>query len=141
MNDVYPAEKLRKYPHMLPADVGLWERFLDKYGSRFSNFRYDVHVGGHLERSEWMGDETWAMAQVLAAKRIDAVGYRPREVWIIEVKPESGCGAIGQLVVYSMLFPRSGYVGKRLVRALVCENITPDDRFVMEGLGYEYFIV
>jgi len=138
---LYPAEKLYKYPHMLPADVEIWERFLDRHGTEFSGFDYDVHVGGSVERLDSWSDEYYRGFCTLAAKRIDAVGYKPGEVWLFEVKPEAGVTAVGQLVTYRDLYlAERGPVGV-VVCCLVCENILPDELGVMDRLGFKVFVV
>ena len=126
---------------MLPADVKLWDRFLDRYGHEYSGFRYDVHVGGEIEKeSHWTG-KVVSMASWLASKRIDAVGFKPGETVIFEVKPEAGVTAVGQLITYRMLYlekyPPIGVVSC----ALVCENILPDERRVLEAQGFMVYVV
>lgn len=138
---MYAPEKLRIYPHMLPADVGLWERFLERYGHEFAGFDYDVHVGGRIERQSQWTDEIYEMGSSLVAKRIDAIGYRPGETWIIEVKPEAGVTSVGQLVTYRILYISKFAPIVPLVCVLVCSNILPDEEAVMSHLGFRTYVV
>lgn len=138
---MYAPEKRHKYPHMLPADVALWERFLERYGHEFAGFDYDLHVGGRIQRqSEWT-EETFSMASALTAKRIDAVGYKLGETWIIEVKPEGGVTSVGQLVTYQILYISKFAPIVPLVCALVCSNILEDELAVMEHMGFKTYVV
>jgi hypothetical protein len=126
---------------MLPADVAVWDRFLDKHGFGFVGFRYDVHVGGEIEKRDEWTEKTIQMASWLAAKRIDAVGYKAGETWIFEVKPEAGVTAVGQLVTYRMLYIEKYRPIGRLECALVCGNATIDERRVLEAQGFKVFVV
>lgn len=126
---------------MLPADVGVWDRFLDSHGYGFTGFRYDIHVGGEVERISGWTDKIYHMASWLAAKRIDAVGYKAGETWLFEVKPEAGVTAVGQLVTYKMLFLEKYRPIGRLECALVCANATIDERRVLEAQGFKVIVV
>lgn len=126
---------------MLKKDVAVWNRFLDLYGFEFVGFRYDIHVGGEVERkSEWT-KKVFQVASWLAAKRIDAVGYKAGETTIFECKPEGGVTAVGQLVTYRMLFIEKYRPVGRLECALVCANATIDEKRVLEALGFKVFVV
>lgn len=126
---------------MLSRDVAVWDRFLDLYGYGFVGFRYDVHVGGEVKRESAWTDKQFFGASWLAAKRIDAVGYKAGETTIFEVKPEAGCTAVGQLVVYRMLFIEKYRPIGRLECALVCSNATIDERRVLGAQGFKIFVV
>jgi hypothetical protein len=130
-----------KYPHMLPADVEIWDRYLIDHITDYVRYDYDVHVGGSVEGLESWGAETIAMAHALAAKRIDVVGYRPGEICIFEVKPEAGVTAVGQLVMYEQLYQEDFHPEELVTCCLVCENVTPDERRVIERLGFKVLVV
>jgi len=38
-------EPIIRYPHLLPGEVLIWERFLGAYGMQYQEFLYDIHVG------------------------------------------------------------------------------------------------
>jgi hypothetical protein len=126
---------------MLPADVAVWERFLKLYPHMFDSFDYDVHVGGDVERKEEWSDETFKMWSAISSKRIDVVGYKEGEVWIIEVKPEAGLTALGQLVGYKQLYIRDFKPVVKVECALVCFNMAPEERELLETQGFHYFVV
>lgn len=130
-----------KYPHMMPAEVPIWERWLSQYGKDYSKFDYDVHVGEGITT-----DPTWqaniaTMAKILTQKRIDAVGYIGDRRVIFEVKPDAGLSALGQLIAYRDLYLRdTGYKGP-LYLAVVTDNILPDETFVYEKNGIKVYVV
>lgn len=138
---MFSPDERGRYPHMLPADVELWDRFLNEYGREFVGFRYDVHVGGAIEQaSRWTG-KVREMASWLASKRIDAVGYGPGVTVIFEVKPEAGVTAVGQLITYRMLFMEKYPVAGVVKCALVCSNVLPDERRVLVAQGFMVYVV
>lgn len=126
---------------MLPRDVAVWDRFLDAHGFEYVGFRYDVHVGGEVVKQSAWTDKIFYMASWLAAKRIDAVGYKAGETTIFEVKPEAGVTAVGQLVTYKMLFIEKYRPIGLLTCALVCANATIDETHVLEAQGFKVFVV
>lgn len=130
-----------KYPHMAPADEAIWDRWLLKHGGEYELFEYDVHVGGVVERQAGWSEETYKMASTLAAKRIDVVAHKGKDVWIIEVKPEGRVTAVGQLVTYNNLYRREMNPPGLVTCMLVCENILQDEQEVLNDLGFEFEIV
>jgi len=38
-----------KYPHMLPSEAVLWDRWLQKNRPLWRDYQYDVHVGKGIE--------------------------------------------------------------------------------------------
>lgn len=138
---IYDPEKLSKYPHLLPADVALWERWLDRYGDFFTALEYDVHVGGGVEVVPGWSQETIKMASTLAAKRIDVVGHKPGEIWIVEVKPEAGVAALGQLLCYRILYIEKFKPTAEPICCLVTDHLVPDEVFLLNRLGFRSFVV
>lgn len=138
---LYLQEKLPKYPHLLPADVDLWERFIEKHPEFFQQVEYDVHVGGTIDVLEWWTDEDRRNFSWLACKRIDVVGHKGGKVWLIEVKPEAGLSAIGQLISYRLLYERRFAPTAPLVMCLVTDSLTPDEQWLTSKLGISVFLV
>ena len=139
--DVYPAVKQGRYPHMLAEDVALWNKFLDEWPEQFEGVEYDVHVGGEVERLRWWSDQVQRMGEWLAAKRIDVVGYRPGEIWIVEVKPYAGVAAIGQVLCYLELYRKDRRPPEKLVGCIVTDKVTPDLRYLVGVFAIQVFEV
>lgn len=138
---MYPPEKLARYPHMLPNDIEIWERFLDLHGNEYDGFDYDVHVGGVVERMSHWTDEEFRTYLSLAAKRIDAVGHQGQRITLFEVKPEGGVTSVGQLFTYRELYIHDFMPEEIPSIALVCKNVMLDEIYVLEKLGAEVFVV
>lgn len=99
-------EKLRKYPHMGPKDILIWERFLDETALPNALVAYDVHVGStpilKPTDPEWLRKHI----QAVYPKKLDAVLYYPDQTLVIEIKPFAGLTAIGQALGGCALFKR-----------------------------------
>lgn len=119
-----------KYPHMLPHETLIWDRFLDEYGMPEGEVDYDVHLGEGAEV-----DPSWpawmvSMVKRLSTHRADVVVRRPHEVLIIETKSIAGMGAVGQLVGYEALWLRQYGVDRPVRLLCVCEKMEADIREV-----------
>jgi len=101
-----PPTVQKKYPHMMPADILIWSRYLSSDPFPDASVAYDLHVGTPAGPLEGLSPEYERMAAALSTKRIDAVVYKPRSTLIVEVKPYAGAGAIGQVLTYRLLYER-----------------------------------
>lgn len=125
--------------HMLPLDIAIWRQFLNLYEDDFEEFRYDVHVGPKLRMDDpkipWLGD----FSERALSLRIDVLGFKPGECWLIEVKPNAGLGALGQLMAYRFYLDPSIYEG-RVLKAVICTDYARhympplDDAFEIERI-------
>ncbi len=113
--------KPRKMFHMGPRDRGIWNQFLSEHENDFDLFHYDVLVGPKLrvESAElpWLGD----LSEKLMCLRVDVLAYTKKECWIIEVKPNAGLSALGQLMAYRYYLDPSYYSGRRLKAVVVTD--------------------
>ncbi len=78
----------------------VWNAFLDQYGAEWEAFEYDVAVGPAGGAAAAFDAQTRAVFEVLSRLRIDVVGYRPGEVWVLEVSGYAGISKVGQCVGY-----------------------------------------
>ena len=100
----WPNTPLPKYPHLVGSDIAIWDSWVRTHGHYFQGFDYDVHVGQGLEPDK---DQDYPLQQMwigLTQKRIDVVGYRPGEIWLIEVKDRPTVAVIGQCLSYQTLY-------------------------------------
>ena len=87
-------------PHMSSLDLPLWDRFQDQHGSQFLGFYFDALVGTPSEVPPGTDEKMLKMWTRLTAKRIDAVGVKPAQYWLIEFRPNAAAGALGTIVTY-----------------------------------------
>lgn len=137
----YKPELLRKYPHMFPLDIAIWERFIVEHGADFLGFDYDVKVGSGTTPPIGTGDNYARMQAILSKYRIDCVGYTPNAIYIIEVKPEAGTVAIGQIETYTRLYKRDLNPDKKIIGCIVTDRILPDMEFLTSQKDIAYYIV
>lgn len=137
----YPPAKLRRYPHMFPGDIALWERFLVKFGNQYLGFTYDVKVGAGVAVADDFTREYAFMVESLSKYRIDVVGRRRDVIEIIEVKPEARSSAIGQALTYLELYTRDMKPTAATRAAIVTDRELPDMRELTSKLNINYYIV
>jgi hypothetical protein len=120
---------------MLPADVPVWELFLDRNPNLFEKIYYDVRIGGVMPGPEHGDEKMRLMFWQNTAKRMDALGELKDEIWIIEVADRPGLRASGQLRVYWNLWFEDPKIIKPAKAVLVCRSIDEDLRRALEYDG------
>jgi hypothetical protein len=126
-----------RYPHMLPEDFPVWERYIDGHASDFTRLYYDVRVGGPKEIDPKVAPSP-SMRKMwydVNAKRIDVIGEKEDEIWIIEVTTTPGLRALGQLTTYIALWWDDPKIDKPAVPVLMAESIDADILRAMETYG------
>jgi hypothetical protein len=123
----------RYYPGLNPTETALWRAWLKENESLFSRFEYDVHVGegaatppGPLTGDEAFDRKMREAWRSVTQKRIDCVGWREDETWVFEVEDRAGTKALGQLLTYGVLFPKSNPDTGYLELAIVCRYVGAD---------------
>lgn len=126
MRGRFPYGTLAKYPHMKPGDVEIWERFLDANPEYFDSVDYDLLVGEGADFDTDLGLPSGGNAQALYKKKVDVVGYRTGEIWLIEIRPRASPLALGQVAVYDELYRDEHKGPDRVVNAVLTDTIMPD---------------
>lgn len=126
LGKAYALDWRGRPPHMLRQDVPVWHRFLDTWSHVFTRLYYDVLLGGPILSLEEQKDPMLRMWRANMAKRADAIGETPDEVWIIEVATTPGLRAIGQLMTYAALWLEDPPIAKIERMVLVCDYIDTD---------------
>lgn len=106
MQGKYPFSKTGYYPHMKPADIILWEKFILAFPGFFNSCDYDVLVGTGVVVGNPDTDPYSKSFQMLTQKKIDVVGYKDDKIVIIEVKPRAGSNAMGQVLSYKEMWSK-----------------------------------
>lgn len=115
-----------KYPHLLPLDCELWDRFLLANPERFPLIDYDVNVGQGRDPGPAYDPAIRKMGLDLSQRRIDAVGHTPDALYIIEITDTAGLKAIGQLIAYPTLYAETYAPRKPLLPLLVASRLQAD---------------
>lgn len=130
-----------RYPHLMPIDRAIWERFLERNGSEFLGFQYDIMLGEGADPVEGMSERDKRLLYSLTVKRVDCLGVREDGLVLFEVKPRLGMAAMGQLVVYNLLWKRRYGIGRPITMAWVGEQSEPDHQYVANQLGFRVVVV
>ena len=126
MIEFIPYEKRYKYPHMGKEDTAIWERFIEQNPRAFQNVAYDAVVGTGAKFDTTVNADTGGKSERLYKDKIDVVAETDEEFIIIEVKPNAGKGAIGQVEGYVELFIRD-YAPEKTVRGMILTDILRTD--------------
>ncbi len=130
-----------KPPHMLPPDLPVWYRFLEKKFYDFRALYYDCLLGAPDLTEEQELDPIKRMWRFNVSKRADAIAATKEHLLIIEVADDPGLRAIGQLQVYRTLWLQDPVIllPERLI--LVCERIDPHLLSATQQHGIETYVV
>lgn len=126
---------------MLPSDVPLWHLFLDRYAGNFERFFYNVRVGGPDFTGMTIDLAMAKMWYASTAKRIDAIGEKKDEIWIIEVASSPYLRAVGQMVSYRFLWNLDPKINKPVKDVLLCYYLDSDLEKVLKHYGVEILTI
>ena len=134
-------KKLAKYPHMKPADIEIWERFVETNWGFFDRVDYDFCVGEGTDFLPTDEDTPDGRQNRLYKRKIDVVGYKGNAVWLIEVKPLADTEALGQIITYGDLYVKEKDVPKAMTLMVLAEKIMTEMKDVYKKKGIEVRIV
>ena len=122
----FPFEKRNWYPHMMPADVEIWERFIAAHKEAYDWVEYDVKVGSVPDFVKDHPEESARKQAPLYERKIDVVGHLGKEIDIIELKPRAGMSTIGQVKGYVALYRRDIEPSAKLNALIITDELMPD---------------
>lgn len=131
----------RPYAHLLPPDVPVWERYLDKYGDVYTHLEYDIRVGLGRDPGPGFEQNMRNMALDLSLRRIDAVGFSPRAITVIEITHSAGMTALGQLRAYPTLYRLTFMPSLPIQPLLVAGGLQSDIQVVLQDEQIPYVVV
>lgn len=141
MVETWPYRKLSKYPHMKPADVLIWERFIEKYPDAYDTVQYDFWVGSPPPFNPIVNNETEGSADGLYRRKIDVVGHKDGNITIIEIKPKAGLSAIGQVKGYTKLYVRDEVPNETTRSIIITDQVSTDVQEVARDEGVLIIVV
>lgn len=133
--DILPYKKRLKYPHLSPEDSKIWDIFIQNNPGFFEKVQYDLKAGTARDYSMYPDNKYRKDLEYLSRKRIDVVGFRKDEIWIIELKPNAGMTAIGQALSLSELYREESPIDKVILPAIITDRERPDMRKLCKRLG------
>jgi hypothetical protein len=138
---IYSPSWRGRYPHLMPLDVAIWDRFLSEFGKDFLGFQYDILLGTGAAPLDNMSADDKLLLYALTVKRADVLMIQSDKLWLVELKPRLGMAAVGQLVSYKYLWERQYGYHPPVLPTWIGEQNENDLSFVMEQLGFTSIIV
>lgn len=136
-----PYEKRLKYPHLRDAEVLIWDRFIEKYPEIFEEVAYDVRVGTPRSYPESLLPSVRKAMEYLSLKRIDVVGKKKNNIYVIEIEPNASMFGIGQVLGVTQLF-KEKYPNFRSYNPVLITDIeNPDIKKLCDRFFIRYFVV
>lgn len=132
---------IRRMTHLLSADAALLQDYLNLYPDRYSSIDFDVHVGLGRDPGPEFIPSIRNMAIHLSQRRIDALGFRPGQIDIIEVTLSAGIRALGQLLAYPQLYQFSFQPIVPLHPVLIARAFSTDAEPLFSRHGIETHII
>lgn len=141
MREIFSYSPRNKYPHMSVADTAIWNRFLAKYPDMYDRVQYDFHVGDPPPFNPLLDDGTDANQDLLYKYRIDVIGHIGADVDIIEIKPNAGASAIGQIRSYKTLYERDEEPSGRVNMVIITDTLKQNMDYLCTQDGIRLFVV
>ena len=129
------------YPHLIPEDSEVWSRFLDQWGKFYSRFDYDVRVGAGRDPGDSFPGNIRDMGILLSQRRIDAIGYTPKNIQLFEITRVADLKTIGQLIAYPTLYRETYNPTKPLQTSVVAVEIGTDLAPAYRKLNISVYLV
>lgn len=141
MTNTYAYEKRSYYPHMMPEDIAVWERFISQNPNAYDACEYDVPVGKVPDFVANDPDTDQASMERLYKKKIDVLAYGTDKFDLIELKPVCTMSTIGQVNGYRHFYIRD-YSPERPPRAVViCGEASEDVKEYAEAQDVAIIVV
>ena len=125
---------------MKPADVAIWERFIEKNPEAYDYCYYDFWVGSPPPFNPIVNEETEGSVDGLYRRKIDVVAHKGKEIDIIELKPKAGLSAIGQVKGYATLYTRDEKPAVRVQPVIITDQLSADILHVAATEGVKILI-
>jgi len=122
LKQAYPPDWKGMPMQMSARDRELWLRFQESMPEGFIHFYFDVQVGTPVVEAPEEKPEIKAMIEQTTRLRIDAVGEKKNEYWLIELRPSAMCGAIGSILTYKTLWEEDPIDDKIITPVIVTDN-------------------
>lgn len=122
----WPPEKLSKYPHLSVADSEIANLYWKSNFFDFQRACYDITVGfgRSFDPNAPLNLQTdW---RYLTSLKIDMLGLKENDIYIVEFKSYGDPKGIGQLLCYRKLFDDKFAPTNNTLMCLICNRTHPD---------------
>lgn len=126
---------------MSVADTEIWNRFLAKYPDEYDRVQYDFHVGDPPPFNPLMDNGEDKNQDLLYKFRIDVIGHKGNDVDLIEVKPNAGPSALGQIRSYKTLYERDEEPTGRVNLVIITDTLRTNMDYLATQEGVRIIVV
>lgn len=126
---------------MMPYDVAIWERFIEKFPSAYKMVEYDHALGSTPQFDTVVNEATGGDAAKLYQYKIDVVAELDDRIDIIELKPNAGPSALGQVNSYVALYKRDRSPQKPLRPVVITDILRTDMQHLADDAGVTLIVV
>lgn len=141
MHERVAYKKRHKYLGLHDEDRIIWERFIEKYPDAYDAVIYNQHCGSGTKIPEGMQENIARDGKLLTQWKVDVVAFKGNSIDIVELKPNAGLSALGQVIGYAYLYVRDCAPGTKPTPMLVTNFERPDMREIAGKHGVKYFVV
>ncbi|GAI31832.1 unnamed protein product [marine sediment metagenome] len=125
-----------------PEQQPLWDDFLEKYGTAYHDYQYDVQLAplrDTLSVAQGRYRQKW---EALTCPRVDAIATDLYQTtFVFEVRPSADSGALLRLLGYGYLLQRLEKLPKMHNLAIVCREIKPVTQALCETCNVRVYTV
>ena len=111
---------------MRPEDQAIWDRFIFKYPEAYDEVFYDFPVGEGSPIPKKTQENLARDFKILTQWKIDVVARKNNTIDIIELKPNAGISALGQVQAYAILYTRIAPTNIKIIPTLITDILRPD---------------
>lgn len=122
----YPKDWAGKPPHMASHDLEIWIRYREKHAHEFIGFYFDAACGTPAEVPPGTPENLARDWIRITSKRIDVIGIKTNEIWIIEVRPDASSGALGTILTYFECARKEPPDSRLIVPVIISDRFDPD---------------
>lgn len=141
MIDFFKFEKGYWYPHLKPRDIEIWERFISAFPTAYEKCQYDFGVGELPAFIKEASSKEGQAMQELYRLKIDVLGYTPTHIDLIELKPEAGMSAVGQVLGYLQIYKDEQKPTLPVLPTIVTNTEKLNMRAFCESMGVKLVVV
>lgn len=141
MNERKPYGKLYNYPHLKPFDVAIWERFITLYPDAYDDCIYDQPVGSGAPIPEGTQENIARDFKILTQWKVDVIGYKNNKADVIEIKPNAGIAALGQVAQYAVMVDELDELTIPVRPVLITDVLRPDMQRLADKAGVRLIVV
>ena len=122
-------------------DVAIWERFISARPDFWETVDYDLAIGTGAPIAPGTEENMARDKKILTQYKIDVVGYRGNAVDIVELKPNAGASAIGQVKSYETLYKNYINPDAKTRAIIITDTARADVALLAYKMGVVIYIV